>query len=191
MTDAVTPAVAGQALCLREAREADIEPLLALINGYADRKLLLRRSPQSLRERLGDFMVAEQAGRLLGCAALTELGPGIGEVRSLAVRSDCTGQGIGYALVERLLSWAGARGFEQVLALTRRVSFFEALGFARTERERFLDKLKTDCQQCPLNLCCDETALVRTPLPPGERTRLLVGARRAQPADISRGGTNA
>ena len=61
-----------------------------------------------------------------------------------------------------------------MLALTRRVRFFEALGFTVTRRERFLDKLVADCQACPMNLCCDETAMVRppqlmiSPLPCGE-----------------------
>jgi amino-acid N-acetyltransferase len=148
---------------LRNAAEADVVPLLALINGYADRHLLLRRSEASLRARLGDFLVAEEDGEAVGCAALTELGPGIGEIRSLAVREDHGGHGIGQRLVEALLREAAERGFAEVLALTRRVGFFERLGFEVTRRERFLDKLVTDCQTCPLNVCCDETAMVRMP----------------------------
>ena len=148
-------------LRLRPAAEADVAPLLALINGYAERNLLLRRSEASLRARLQDFLVAESEGAIVGCGALSELGPGLGEVRSLAVRADQAGRGIGHALVERLVLWAGERGFARVLSLTRRVSFFEALGFEVTDRRLFEDKLRTDCQTCPLNLCCDETALVR------------------------------
>ena len=149
---------------MRRAEPRDVAPLLALINGYADRNLLLRRSEASLRDRLKDFIVADSRGEVVGCAALSELGPGLGEVRSLAVREDHAGRGIGHALVERLLAEAGDRGFERVLSLTRRVGFFEALGFEVTRRELFLDKLMTDCKDCPLNLCCDETALVRAPL---------------------------
>ncbi len=148
-------------LRLRPAREADVTPLLALINGYAERQLLLRRSEESLRARLRDFLVAERDDEIVGCGALSELGPGLGEVRSLAVRSDQTGRGVGHALVERLVDWAGERGFTQVLSLTRRVSFFEALGFQITDRRLFEDKLRSDCQSCPLNVCCDETALVQ------------------------------
>jgi amino-acid N-acetyltransferase len=92
---------------------------------------------------------------------LTELGPGLGEVRSLAVREDQAGRGLGRRLVERLLEDAGRRGFAQVLALTRRVGFFEALGFKVTQRELYLEKLVVDCAACPMNVCCDETALVR------------------------------
>ena len=147
---------------LRRAREEDVAALLALINGYADRGLLLRRSEESLRRHLDDFTVAMDAdGGVIGCGALTVLGPGLGEVRSLAVREDQAGRGIGRSIVEHLLEEAGRRGFSEVLALTRRSSFFEALGFAVTRRERFLDKLMVDCKACPMNLCCDETAMVR------------------------------
>ena len=147
---------------LREAREVDVAPLLALIGGYADRNLLLRRTEASLRAGLGDFVVAVDGGEIVGCGALTALAPDLGEVRSLAVRADRTGHGVGRRIVLRLLEEAPGRGFAEVLALTRRVAFFEALGFVTTRRERFLDKLIVDCRACPTNLCCDETAMVRT-----------------------------
>lgn len=170
-------------LVLRSAHEADVEPLLVLINGYAERNLLLRRSPESLRARLGDFTVALRAGEIVGCGALSELGPGLGEVRSLAVRADQAGRGVGHTLVEHLLYEAAGRRFRQVLALTRRVSFFAALGFEITDRRRFEDKLRTDCQTCPLNVCCDETAMVRPPLVHagrhGDRTAPARGVSRA------------
>lgn len=146
---------------LREAREADMPAVLALINGYAARNLLLRRSQESLRRSLADFLLAEVDGAVVGCAALSELGPGLGEVRSLAVHADHTGRGVAHALIARHLDTARGRGFTDVLALTRSVSLFEKLGFQMTERERFLDKLAADCKDCPLAVCCDETAVAR------------------------------
>jgi amino-acid N-acetyltransferase len=148
---------------LRKADARDVPALLALINGYAERGLLLVRTEASIRARLADFTGAEVDGEVAGCAALTELGPGLAEVRSLAVRADLAGRGIGRALVAELVAEAGRQGIHEVLALTRRTSFFEALGFSATRRERFLDKLMVDCQTCPMNLCCDETAMVVTP----------------------------
>jgi amino-acid N-acetyltransferase len=157
---------------LREATEADVAPLLALINGYADRDMLLRRTEESLRKALPDFLVAvvPEGGRerVIGCGALTTLGPSLGEVRSLAVEPGHAGRGLGRKIVERLLERARDRGYAEVLALTRRTSFFEALGFAVARRERFLDKLIVDCKACPLNLCCDEVAMVRPPAAEGE-----------------------
>ena len=163
---------------LRRAREADVAPLLALINGYADRGMLLRRSEESLRAQLDDFTVAEgPGGEIIGCGALTLLGPGLGEVRSLAVSEAHAGRGLGHAIVERLLQEAAERGLSEVLALTRRTPFFEKLGFSVTRRERFLEKLMVDCKACPLNLCCDETAMVRTP--PGVEDEATAIARSA------------
>lgn len=159
---------------LRDAEERDVAPLLALINGYADRGMLLRRTEESLRKALPDFVVATEpnAGggeeEIVGCGALTMLGPALGEVRSLAVRPDQAGRGLGRRIVEHLLVQARERGFAEVLALTRRSSFFDALGFEVTRRERFIDKLMVDCGACPLNLCCDEIAMVRPPAAPGE-----------------------
>jgi amino-acid N-acetyltransferase len=160
---------------LRDAEDRDMVPLLALINGYADRGLLLRRTEESLRAALPDFIVAtipSPSGEeeIVGCGALTMLGPALGEVRSLAVRPDMAGKGLGRRIVEHLLVSARERGFAEVLALTRRSSFFDALGFEVTRRERFIDKLMVDCGACPLNLCCDEIAMVRPPAAPGEFT---------------------
>jgi amino-acid N-acetyltransferase len=152
-------------------------PLLALINAYADRGMLLRRTEESLRAALADFVVAVEptadgGEEILGCGALTMLGPALGEVRSLAVRPDQTGKGLGRRIVEHLLVEARDRGFAEVLALTRRSSFFDALGFEITRRERFIDKLMVDCGACPLNVCCDEIAMVRPPARAGEFTLL-------------------
>lgn len=149
---------------LRRAEPSDLGPLLELINGYADRGLLLRRSEASLRSRLGGFVVAlretAHGEAVVGCGALEHLGPGLGEVRSLAVRAEAAGRGVGRSIVRRLLERARERGLLEVLALTRRPSFFEALGFVATRRERFTEKLETDCRRCPRNHSCDEVALV-------------------------------
>jgi amino-acid N-acetyltransferase len=156
---------------LRKAEERDIPALVALIDGYASRGLLLRRSEESLRAGLSDFTVAEEQEEIVGCGALMSLGgPGLGEIRSLAVREDRSGTGIGRRIVSRLIAEAPARGFADLLALTKRVSFFRAMGFTVTRRELFLDKIMVDCRACPLNVCCDETALT-LPIPSERESR--------------------
>jgi amino-acid N-acetyltransferase len=145
---------------LRKAEESDVPGLFALIQGFASRGLLLRRTEASLRSGLSDFTVAEAEGEIVGCGALMPLGGGgLGEIRSLAVRDDWSGRGIGRRIVSSLIAEAPGRGFDSLLALTKRVSFFEALGFTLTRRELFLDKIMIDCAECPLNLCCEEQAL--------------------------------
>jgi N-acetylglutamate synthase-like GNAT family acetyltransferase len=144
---------------LRDATERDAPAVLALINDYARQNLVLARTAESLQECLADFAVAEADGEVVGCSALSELGPGLGEIRSLTVRANMNGRGIGRAIIEYHMEQAYRRGFVEVLALTRRVSLFEKLGFHITRRERFLDKLAADCKACPLSLCCDEIAV--------------------------------
>ena len=164
---------------LRKATAEDAPVLLALINAYASRGLLLRRSEDSLRRALCDFTVAVRNGEIVGCGALTDLGPGLGEIRSLAVREGAEGGGLGSRIAQHLLEEAADRGLAQVLALTRRVSFFQALGFEVTQRERFLDKLAVDCVGCPMNVCCDETAMVRRP--PKEQSHTMPVEEGARP----------
>jgi N-acetylglutamate synthase-like GNAT family acetyltransferase len=150
---------------LRAAEPSDVGALLELINRYAESGLLLRRSEASLRARLADFVVAVAPGagrpELVGCGALTRLAPGLGELRSLAVRAHAAGRGVGRGIVAQLLRRARRRGLVEVLALTRRPSFFQALGFVPTRRERFQAKVQADCRGCPMSSCCDEVAMLR------------------------------
>jgi amino-acid N-acetyltransferase len=173
---------------LREATGRDVPVVLALVNDYARQNLVLARTEESLRECLADFAVAEVDGDVVGCGALSELGPGLGEVRSLAVRADMSGRGIGGAIIEYHMGQAWRRGFVEVLALTRRVSLFEKLGFHITRRERFLDKLAADCQACPLSLCCDETAVHWMPPEALAAAREVTGEAGAGPRPRARGG---
>ena len=167
---------------LRKATPRDVGAIVSLIGAFATRGLVLPRSEASVGQRLGDFSVAVDDGVLVGCAALSELGPGLGEIRSFAVREDRAGQGIGGALVARLLAEAEERSFREVLVLTRRVSLFERLGFRVTDRTRFLDKLEADCRSCPHHDACDETALVRLPGRVEVDAPLQAGARRGEAA---------
>lgn len=168
-------------MLLREASERDVPSVLALINDYAHRNLVLARTEESLRARLADFAVAEIDGEVVGCCALSELGPGLGEIRSLAVRTDMNSRGIGRRIIEHHMARAWSRGFVEVLALTRRVSLFERLGFHVTRRERFLDKLATDCKACPLSLCCDEIAVHWIPMEALAAARELTGTAEKPP----------
>jgi amino-acid N-acetyltransferase len=80
-------------------------------------------------------------------------------VRSLAVRADAAGRGVGHGIVSRLLQRARERGLVEALALTRRPSFFAALSFVRRGGSGSR-KLETDCRHCPRDHCCDEVAMV-------------------------------
>jgi len=70
---------------IRKANIADIEQLRGLINSYADRGLMLKRSLNQFYESIRDFFVAEKDGRVIGCCALHISWADLAEIRSLAV----------------------------------------------------------------------------------------------------------
>ena len=83
----------------------------------------------------------------------------LGEVRSLAVRPEAHGQGLGRILVERVLDDARELGLGRVIALTREVAFFARVGFSLAKRESMPRKVWTDCVRCPKRHACDEVAV--------------------------------
>ena len=71
----------------------------------------------------------EPDGRILGCGALHVMWEDLAEIRTIAVREDCQGHGIGHRLVEALLATARELGVRRVFVLTFAVGFFASHGF--------------------------------------------------------------
>ena len=145
---------------LRAAKEHDIDGILALVNGYAAENLMLPRTAEQVRRVLAHFLVAEQAGAVVGCGSLVELTPQLTELRSLAVAADQRGTGLGRRLVEALVERARAEGYDKLCALTLQESFFNNLGFATVDRWAVSPKIWTECIYCPKFDHCDEIAVL-------------------------------
>lgn len=145
----------------RQAAAHDVPALYALIQGYADRGIMLPRSPEMLHETLDTFIVAEDDGRLIGCGSLCQLGADLVELRSLGVLEQYKGKGIGGGLVDRLLLEARSRGFTKAMALTYEVAFFEKHGFTIEAKEVFPEKVWRDCLHCRKRYSCDEIAVLK------------------------------
>lgn len=155
----ITAAPSGAPI-VRPAEEADVQAIAQIVNENARLGHLLPRSPEKIRSSLAHWLVAELGGQVVGIGSLVEMSPTLVEVRSLAVLPAYRSYGIGAAVVRGLVARARERGFPTVFALTRAVSFFERLGFRVTDKERFPEKVWTDCIVCPLQFACDETAVV-------------------------------
>lgn len=70
------------------------------------------------------FWVARRDGAVVGCAALKELSPGAGEVKSMRTSHAARGQGAGTALLRHLLTEARGRGYGAVFLETGTQPFF-------------------------------------------------------------------
>ncbi|MDF2927500.1 MAG: acetyltransferase [Paenibacillaceae bacterium] len=149
------------AVVCRRATENDVEALYLLIQGYAEKGIMLYRSRETLRAIIDTFVIAEADGRLIGCGSLSKLGKDLVEVRSLGMTEGFKGQGIGSLIVNRLVEEARNQGIPTVMALTYEVKFFERNGFEVVPKEIFPEKVWRDCIHCKKQHCCDEIAVQR------------------------------
>lgn len=147
-------------IAVRPAEEADVQAIAAIVNAHARQGHLLPRSAENIRASLPNWLVAEVDGAVVGIGSLLAMSPALVEVRSLAVLPAYRSYGVGAQIVRGLIARARARGVPTVFALTRAAPFFERLGFTITAKERFPEKVWTDCVICPLKERCDETAVV-------------------------------
>ena len=145
---------------IRPARVADVEVMRALIDRYAGEDRMLSHSRDFLVEHLRDFVVVTDDGGFLGCCALAVLTPDLGEVRSLAVRPEASGRGVGASLVDACVAQARRLGLRRVFALTLVPEFFERCGFTLTSLGRLPEKSASECPVCPKRSKCDEHAML-------------------------------
>lgn len=153
---------------VRPAHAADVPAILELVNAYAAAQLMLPRSPLAIYENLRDFVVVEDGGGIAGCGALHVVWGDLAEIRSIAVREDRKGAGLGRRIATALLDDAKRLRIPRVFAFTYVPQFFEKLGFRVVEHGELPHKVFGDCLNCPKFHACDETAVVLdlAPYPP-------------------------
>ena len=145
---------------IRKARIADVKTIQVLIGEYARKGDMLPRSLSSIYENLRDYFVYEnEKGELIGSAAIHIMWENLAEIRSLAVRENEMGKGIGTKLVEACISEAIVLGITRVFALTYRTNFFKRLGFREIDKSELPHKIWSDCLNCAKFPDCDEVAL--------------------------------
>lgn len=148
------------AVC-RKAVPEDVEPLYEMIQGYAEKGIMLPRSRKVLEKQLDQFVVAEVEGEVIGCGSLCKLGTDLVEIRSLGITEGYKGLGIGSMLVDLLIKEAKRQEIPKVMALTYEVNFFVRNGFEIVDKEIFPEKVWTDCVHCSKQHCCDEIAVLK------------------------------
>jgi len=119
---------ASEQLVVRRARTSDVPALKALVDVYSG-KILLEKNLVTLYEAVQEFWIAELDGELIGCGALHVLWSDLGEVRTVAVHPKVRSQGVGHAIVDRLLDVARDLHLERIFVLTFEVEFFSRHGF--------------------------------------------------------------
>ena len=129
-------------LIIRKAESRDVAALFRLINGYAREGLMLPRTLGELGRAAGDFAVAEDAERIVGCGALRVYSGSFAEIRSLSVEPGVLRRGIGRAITEFLIEEAARAGVKSVFALTLSPAFFEKCGFREASPSEFPARIR-------------------------------------------------
>jgi amino-acid N-acetyltransferase len=116
---------------VRPARTRDVPAIRKLIDGNVESGRLLSKAPVTLYEDIQEFCVAELAPdpTPAGCGALHVMWEDLAEIRTVVVRADCQGLGVGHRIVDTLLQRATALGVDRVFVLTFAVDFFARHGF--------------------------------------------------------------
>ncbi|MBE8955068.1 MAG: N-acetyltransferase [Quinella sp. 2Q5] len=145
----------------RKPTFADVDEIYELIALYAAQGLMLPKPHSVLYETLREFVVAEEVAskKIVGVGALHLTWNELAEVRSMAVDENFSRQGIGSAIVKKLLAEGRAVGVKEFFTLTYRPDFFASLGFEVTTKESLPHKIWKECIDCPKFSNCDEIAM--------------------------------
>jgi amino-acid N-acetyltransferase len=159
------PVAPGAALVVREATAADAAAIHQLITQNLQIGHLLPRSLADITARASRFAVAVdgEAG-ILACGELAPLDASVAEVRSLVVREDARGKGLGHTIVDELRRRARAWRYRTLCAFTHDPRFFVRFGFSIVPHTWLPEKVAADCWSCPRFQTCGQYAVVDTRL---------------------------
>ena len=146
---------------IRNAKISDVAGIHELVNYYAELDRMLFRSMADIYENLQTFIVAELEGKVVGCCAMEIIWSDLAEIKSLAVKEDLKGIGIGRKIVEAAVKKASDIGVLRIFALTLEPDFFVKLGFEIVEKDTLPMKVWSDCARCSKQQNCDEIAVIK------------------------------
>ena len=145
---------------IRNATMGDVKEMHSLLNHFADKGLLLAKSYSALYDQLRDFKVyADADDKPLAVCALHIIWENLAEIRSLAVKEDAQGKGIGAELVRACMQEASEFKIDKLFTLTYQAGFFRKQGFFDVDKGDLPHKIWSDCINCPKFPDCDEEAL--------------------------------
>lgn len=150
---------------IRDARSGDEVAIATLLEPHVLKKIVLRRTPAEIRNHLGETVVFEEQGRLLGTASIVFFTDALCEIRALVIADELQGRGIGRRLVLAAEEMALRKSLQRPLrffALTYTPEFFERCGYERTNKDQFPEKIYEVCNFCLRKDDCHEIAVQKS-----------------------------
>lgn len=118
-------------ISVRPATTQDVVVIERLIEPFVQQRILLGKDPVVLYESIQQFVVAEEAGELVGCGALHVMWSDLGEIRTVAVGEEQRGRGTGNLILDALEANARRLGLSRLFCLTFETGFFGARGYEK------------------------------------------------------------
>src|SRR3979411_2383335 len=121
----------SKAVTVRRARTSDVPAVRGLLDSYVRDRILLDKPTVTLYEDIQEFWVAErdEDAEVVACGALHVMWEDLAEVRTLAVRPDLHGKGVGHQLLAQLLQTALWLRVDGIFRPTFEADFFAKHGF--------------------------------------------------------------
>jgi amino-acid N-acetyltransferase len=114
---------------VRPARDPDSREIVQFLQPFANDRAILPRTTAEITALMQNGFVAVVAEKIIGCAAVEIYSQKLAEIQCLAVDQAQQRQGVGRALVEACIAWAGQLGVREVMAITASDSLFLNSGF--------------------------------------------------------------
>lgn len=145
----------------KKAKLTDIDSMQALVKPEVDSGVILNRTSDEIATNIRSYVLAFDDDLLIGFGALHIHAPTLAEVRSLIIKEDYRGQGVGKQIVLNLIEEGKELGVKQVFTLTYKHIFFEKVGFKEIPKESLpTHKIWADCIKCKYFPVCEEIALI-------------------------------
>ena len=122
-------------MSIRKAKTSDLPVIQELIESNPD--TILARPEEELSTLVDNFWVAEHNNEVVGCCCLEIYSPKIAEIRTVIVRKDRQGMGIGAALVKVAADEAERQNIREVMVVTSSPEYFNKLGFGECLHEKW------------------------------------------------------
>ena len=147
---------------LSKASLSDIEKMQELVAPEVESGIILLRTADEIATNIRSYILAYEGSELVGFCALHIHSAALAEIRSLVVKDEKRGLGIGKSLIDKAIDEAKTLGLQKVLSLTYKQAFFEKLGFVEIPKESLPEhKIWADCIKCKHFPLCNEVSLIK------------------------------
>lgn len=148
---------------IRKLLVNEVPEIKKLIDPFVKEGLMLPKSLYSLCTSVRDFWIMTSESdpqEIIGCCALQVSWMDLAEIRTLAVKKEYQGAGIGRSLVEVCIEEARDLNLKTLFTLTYVPDFFKKTGFLEVDKSTLPNKIWGDCIHCQYFPDCRESALV-------------------------------